>query len=372
MTQFMLSRSAHHAMPRWARAAPLFLVILCGLARGQEMPPTLVVTDSVRQLEFNDQIRLVGRTSAYADSRITSEVTGRVASIAAEEGVYVAKGTSLLAIDNDRTGYLLAAKEAETKQAELAAALAETNRLRTMELFGRSLVSETARDSATTWAGMQLERHKQLAAERDRLALDFENCTIRAPYAGYTGRRLVETGEWVTPGAPVFELVDLSSVRVTVDLPERYFGHLSTGSTALVERQGGSGQQFEARVTGIGASASEETHTFPVVVIIPGAEGRLGGGMVVHVTLSLDERFSSLAVDKDAIVRQGQQTLVYTVREGKAAPVPVQTSSTAGPMVAVEAEGLAAGMQVVIRGNERIFPGSPVMVAGEPPSGTSE
>jgi membrane fusion protein (multidrug efflux system) len=350
----------------------LLLIGLCARAHAQDMPPTLVVTDSVRQLEFNDQIRLVGRTSAHADSRITSEVTGRVASIAADEGVYVSKGTPLVSIENARTGYLLAAKEAETRQAELAAALAETNRLRTLELFGRNLVSETARDSATTWASMQSERHKQLAAERDRLALDFENCTIRAPYAGYTGKRLVEAGEWVAPGAPVFELVDLSTVRVTVDLPERYFGHLSTGSTAIVARQGGSGDQFEARVTGIGASASVETHTFPVVVTIPGADGRLGGGMVVSVTLSLDERFSSLAVDKDAIVRQGQQTLVYTVREGKAAPIPVVTSSSAGAMVAVRAEGLSEGMQVVIRGNERIFPGSPVMVAGEPPPGTAE
>ena len=76
--------------------------------------------------------------------------------------------------------------------------------------------------------------------------------------------------------------------------------------------------------------------------------------------------------DKDAIVRQGQQTLVYTVREGKAAPIPVQTSSSDGPMVAIKAEGLSEGMQVVIRGNERIFPGSPVMVAGETLPGATE
>lgn len=368
----MLQSSFKQKLASSLSAVALLAILGSVGARAQDMPPTLVVTDSVRELEFNDQIRLVGRTSAYADSRITSEVTGRVASITAEEGVYVAKGTPLLTIDGDRIGFLLAAKEAEARQAELAADLAETNRLRVMELFGRNLVSETAKDSATTWASIQSERYNQLAAERDRLALDYENCTIRAPFAGYTGKRLVETGEWVTPGSAVFELVNLSSVRVTVDLPERYFGHLSTGSSAKIERQGGWERDFEGRVTGIGASASEETHTFPVVVTVPQADGRLGGGMVVRVTLSLDERFTSLAVAKDAIVRQGQQTLVYTVREGKAAPIPVQTSSSAGPMVAVQAEGLSEGMQVVIRGNERIFPGSPVMVAGQPPAGSAE
>jgi RND family efflux transporter MFP subunit len=372
MILFMLYLNALPSVVRWLLVAPLFLVVPCSVAVAQQMPPTLVVTDTVRQLEFNDQIRLVGRTSAHAQSRITSEVTGRVADIDSEEGVLVAAGTPLVSIANERMGFLLTAKEAETRQAELAAGLAETNRIRTLELFGRNLVSESARDSSTAWAGMQAERFRELAAERDRLALDFENCTIRAPYTGYTGRRLVEAGEWVQPGVPVFEMVDLSSVRVTVDLPERYFGHLSTGSTVLVERQGGSEDSFDAIVTGIAASATEETHTFPVIITIPEADGRLGGGMVVRVTLSLDQRFTSLAVDKDAIVRQGQQTLVYTVHEGKAAPIPVITSSYDGAMVAIRAEGLTEGMQVVIRGNERIFPGSPVMVAGEPPPGTPD
>jgi multidrug efflux pump subunit AcrA (membrane-fusion protein) len=76
--------------------------------------------------------------------------------------------------------------------------------------------------------------------------------------------------------------------------------------------------------------------------------------------VSLQGRFTSLAVSKDAIVRQGDQTMVYTIVEGKAAPIPVVTSSSNGIMIAVSGEGLSEGMPVVVRGNERIFPGSPV------------
>jgi multidrug efflux pump subunit AcrA (membrane-fusion protein) len=56
--------------------------------------------------------------------------------------------------------------------------------------------------------------------------------------------------------------------------------------------------------------------------------------------------------------------LVYTIVEGKAAPITVVTSSSNGMMVAVSGEGLADGMPVVVRGNERIFPGSPVQTPG--------
>jgi multidrug efflux pump subunit AcrA (membrane-fusion protein) len=65
-------------------------------------------------------------------------------------------------------------------------------------------------------------------------------------------------------------------------------------------------------------------------------------------------------VSKDAIIRQGEQTMVYTIVDGKASPIPVKMSSSNGTLVAVSGEGLSEGMPVVVRGNERIFPGSPV------------
>jgi multidrug efflux pump subunit AcrA (membrane-fusion protein) len=117
-------------------------------------------------------------------------------------------------------------------------------------------------------------------------------------------------------------------------------------------------------VTGIAPQASETTHTFPVIVTVPNADGRLGSGMLVKATVSLKGGFTSLAVSKDAIIRQGDRTMVYTVVEGKATPIPVTTSSANGTMVAVSGEGLAEGMPVVVRGNERIFPGSPVQTPG--------
>ena len=111
------------------------------------------------------------------------------------------------------------------------------------------------------------------------------------------------------------------------------------------------------------SNASEDTHTYRVIVTVDNEEHRLGGVMLVRATLSLDEKFTSLAVNKDAIVRQGMQTMVYTIVDGKAAPIPVTVGSTDGNMIAVEGEGLSEGMTVVIRGNERIFPGSPVRTA---------
>jgi membrane fusion protein (multidrug efflux system) len=333
----MLSYS--NSTPRWHRVIamlPVVVAITGAQPIAQGAPATLVATDEVRLMEFSDQVTLVGRTEAWIQSKIVSEVTGRVNAVAAKEGTYVSAGDPLLQIDTDKLRLLLASKAAEAKQADFQ------------------------------WLGVASERFNQLAAERANLQLDLDRSTITAPFTGYTGRKLVDVGEWVQPGQPVFEMVDLSKVKITVDLPERYFGRLAIGSPAQILASGTDSTGLQGVVSGIAPDASSETHTFPVIVEVANGKGRLGGGMLVKATLSLNDKFASLAVAKDAIVRKNTGTIVYTVVDGKAQPVPVAISSTVGEWVAVTADGLSKGMPVVVRGNERIYPGSPVRVQVAP------
>jgi RND family efflux transporter MFP subunit len=343
-------------------AFALAAVLACGVppAEGQDMPPALVVTEPVASLDFHEQLTLVGRSEARAESRIVSEVYGPVLAINAREGVWISKGKPLVTIDPERIKLSLAAMEAQAAQAEADAILAEKEFARVDGLFKQETLSESVLDQAAAQVTRTKERHRQLEAERDQLKHDLNKCVVRAPYGGYTVRQLVHIGEWVSPGTPVYEMVDLAVVKVTLDLPERHFGQVEIGSPVSISVSGNSTTPVVGKVTGIAPQASETTHTFPVIVSVENTEGRLGGGMLVRATVALKNSFTSLAVSKDAIIRQGDQTMVYTIVDGKAAPIPVITSSSNGIMIAVSGEGLSEGMPVVVRGNERIFPGSPV------------
>lgn len=336
---------------------------------GQDFPPALVVTEPVVTLDFHEQLTLIGRSEARAESRIVSEVSGPVIAINAREGVWVAKGKPLVTIDPQRIQLALAAKVAEAAQAKADAELAEKEFARVDDLYKQAILSERVLDEAEAAVTRTRERYNQLEAQRESLQLDVDRCTIRAPYAGYTVAQLTQIGEWVNPGTAVYEMVDLAVIKVTVDLPERHFGQVAIGSEVSIKVSGGGADPVRGKVTGIAPSASEATHTFPLIVAVDNASGSLGGGMLVRATVSLKGQFTSLAVSKDAIIRQGDQTLVYTIVEGKAAPINVVTSSSDGMMVAVRGDGLTEGMPVVVRGNERIFPGSPVQSpdAGQKP-----
>ncbi len=343
-----------------------FVLLLATTAAAQDMPPTVVAVEPVIEMEFFDQVTLVGRSESVIESDLVAEVTGRVEAIVTAEGTAVGRSTALLRIDDERFRLSLQAAAAEATQAEAEAKLAADQLRRSEDLFAQNLISQSAIDSARAWATIQQANYELKAAERDRLQLDVDRCVVRAPYDGYTGRRLINVGEWVTPGTPVFELANLNRMRIQVDLPERFFGRVVIGNPVSVQVSGDTSVSLEGKVTGVSPTAIGATHTFPVFVEIDNTSGRIGSGMLVRARVALDNRFTSMAVHKDALVRQGENLLIYAVNEGTAVPIPVITTSTQGEYVAVTSPaGLQPGMPVVIRGNERIFPGAPVQILGE-------
>ncbi|HEY5765782.1 MAG TPA: hypothetical protein VIS30_07095, partial [Candidatus Deferrimicrobiaceae bacterium] len=74
-------------------------------------------------------------------------------------------------------------------------------------------------------------------------------------------------------------------------------------------------------------------------------------------------RSRSLLVPRDALVTVMGQTVVFAVEEGKAKSIPVQVTAYEGGRVAVQAAGLARGMAVIVKGNERVREGQPVTVS---------
>jgi membrane fusion protein, multidrug efflux system len=346
-------------------AAVLAAVLSAPVLAAQGMPAALVETAPIQAVEFHQELTLVGRTQARRESRIVAEVGGKVKSIVADEGRKVKRGDTLVAIDCRRIALELDAKTAEAAQAKADAGLAQKELARARELVETSVFPERNLDAADADATRTAERSRELEAERRRLQLDLDDCTIRAPFDGYTVRKLVDVGEWVDAGTPVYELVDLAVVKVTADLPERRFGEVEIGSPVAVVRAGAEDAPLAGKVTGIAPRASETTHTFPVIVEVDNAGGVLGSGMLVRAKLTLKGTVSGLGISKDAIVRRGDRIFVYAVEDGKATEVAVELGASSGSLVAIDGDGLRAGTAVIVRGNERVVDGSPVRVAAQ-------
>jgi len=263
----------------------------------------------------------------------------------------------------------------ETK-ARLARATADFERL--ASLRDRQAISAREYDQALADRDAFAQGVVRLEAEVSRLADQFERATIKAPFAGRIAAVHVEVGEWVDRGDQVVALLDLSRVEVAIQIAERYISAVPVGFQVDVRFDALPGRQYTGRVHAVVPEAIPEARTFPVLLRIPNGDLAIKGGMAARVSAQLGSPVPAMLVSKDAIVRRGDQVLLFRVdpaampgapaaelgagATGVVAQVRVDPGPARGQWQVVYGP-VSAGDLFVVRGNERVFPGQPVTIA---------
>jgi RND family efflux transporter MFP subunit len=192
---------------------------------------------------------------------------------------------------------------------------------------------------------------------------------LRAPFAGTVTARRAEVGAWLGEGAALVELVSTEELELWLDVPQDLFAALARsedgGLGPLEVRAGASGALLEVERYRVVPDVDPRARTFRIVASLDATARReLAAGMSVTAVVPTGERAEQLTVPRDALLRNDVGTYVYAVvGEGQAAQaVPLQVEVLFGHegRAVVRPGRLAAGMQVVVEGNERLFPMAPV------------
>ena len=341
------------------------LTVWATVAAGEDKkPPERKSPVRVADVEIKsvaEQVSLVGTTEAVAESTIASEAAGVVEHYPVHEGDYVKKGDLLVRL---RTTYLkLRLKGARAARERTLANLnnAEKELKRVSKLREANSVAEKAYDEALYNHQALTQELLRNEVEIEQLLYDMDQTRVTAPFSGFVAVEHCQVGEWMAAGGPVVTLIDLSSVRITVDVPERYSVNLAPDGRAEVRIAALAGERLPGSITGILPQGNPAARTFPVRVAVANPGLKIKSGMEAAVTFHLTNRKEALLVPKDAIVTSGARRHVVTVVDGRAMPVGVKVAGYYGSSVAVEGN-LKPGDRVVIRGNERLRPGQAVMI----------
>ncbi|KPJ76760.1 MAG: hypothetical protein AMJ54_10515 [Deltaproteobacteria bacterium SG8_13] len=350
-----------------AVAALLFLVFAVCPAYGadadkqpqERKSPVRVAAVEIKPVA--QQVSLVGTTEAVAESTVASEAAGVVEYYPVREGDYVEKGALLVRL---RTTYLkLRLKGARVERERTLANLknVEKELKRVSKLREANSVAEKAYDDALYNHQALTQELLRNEVEIEQLQYDLDQARVTAPFSGFVAVEHTQVGEWVPAGGAVVTLIDLSSVRITVDVPERYSVKLTPAGQAGVRIAALEEERLAGEITGILPQGNPAARTFPVRVHVANHGLKIKSGMEAVVTFNLANHKEALLVPKDAIVTSGANRHVVTVVDGRAMPVGVKVAGYYGSNVAVEGS-LKPGDQVVIRGNERLRPGQAVEI----------
>jgi RND family efflux transporter MFP subunit len=316
---------------------------------------------------------VIGRLVSRQFGTVATEVEGAVAEVLVEVGDRVRAGDELVHVSDGRMVLqrdLLAAEVTEAK-ALLTAAKAEQS-LRSQELSRLDSLSESAafsqaryddqlQEVAMSSARVAVANAAVLRAEAN-LALaqdELDDAVIRAPYDGVVVLRHTEIGSYVTTGSPIVDMINDSEIEIEADVPHDAIGGLEAGVPVTVELGDGDIRHATVRAVGVGESSQARTRSVrftPDWQVIPGT---LADGQTVLIEIPVGAMREAVTVHKDAINRNAGQAQVFVVVDGKAEARNIVLGDAVGVRFVV-LEGLVPGELVVVRGNERLFPGQAV------------
>jgi Cu(I)/Ag(I) efflux system membrane fusion protein len=173
---------------------------------------------------------------------------------------------------------------------------------------------------------------------------------IRSPVAGHVTRKNVVQGQYVQPGAPLFEVADLTKVWMLADVPEHELARVRLGARARVALAAFPERHLEGTVGFVYPTVTADTRTARLRVELANADLALRPGMYgdVHVDVATAE---ALVVPIEAVVDTGLAKYAFVAGDGgRFEPRRVRTGLVEGGRAQV-LEGLVEGESVVTTAN---------------------
>ena len=332
---------------------------------------------SATRAAVNQELAVVGNLVGDQTVSVVPKIAGRLQEITVKLGDRVTRGQRIAKIEDQEL--LEQVKQAEAafqvasatiRQREADLALAQTNAERSRNLFQRQLLPQQTLDDSeakyqSAQAALDLARaqNTQSQARLDELRFTQQNTVITSPVNGFVARRAADAGAFVSNNAPIVDVVDITRVRLVVNVIEKDLKQIGVGNSARVEVDAFPGESFEGRIARISPVLDPATRTASVEIEIPNGQFRLKPGMYARVGIVTDSHPDALVVPTNALVDVNGTRGVYLSVNNLAAFRPVKTGIE-GAIRTEILDGVADGDRVVTTGAAGLRNGDPIVLAG--------
>jgi membrane fusion protein, multidrug efflux system len=277
-------------------------------------PPESVSSVVVREEKWQNTLTAIGSVTAVQGVTANADLPGIVREIAFESGAVVAKGDLLVKLDTSSEQAQLRALEAQEE-------LARLNLARERTLRGQNMVSQSELDTAEATL-------KQSQANADAVRTAIEKKTIRAPFGGRLGLRLVNLGQYLDTGKPIVSLQSLDPVYVEFTLPQQELAQLKTGMRVSLTTDTYPGRRFEGKLTAITPQLDPSTRSVGLQATLNNPDQLLRPGMFARVEVFLPDEQKVLAIPATAVLSAPYGDSVYVIE-----PSPATNGAPAGLVV---------------------------------------
>lgn len=303
-----------------------------------QMPqaPANVVLSTTASYKFVDSIEAIGTITASESAVLTATVTESIKSINAQEGQFVAKGTSIVDLNDAQ------------EQATLDEASKSYNRY--SQLVRDNLASAEKRDqeqASFNVAKAQLDKRK-----------------IVAPFDGFLGIRHVNVGDVVQPGTVITTIDAIDPIKLDFTVPEVYLSALKQDMEIEATTAAWPDDVFKGKIYVIDSRIDPDSRAITARAVMQNPDHKLRPGLLMKVKIIRSVK-TALAVPEEALMVAGERKSVFVVGADKKVSEKVIKTGQREPGYVEVSEGLAAGDKVIVEGGMKTGAGATVNVVGE-------
>jgi len=305
---------------------------------------------SVTEEQLREALSMIGNVAPNNDIVVTSETTGRIVKTFVQVGQFVRAGQVLFQVDDE-----LKATNVRIAEANFEKAQKDSIRI-------KFLVNEKS-IAASQWDGIELQ-YKLAEQQLIQARRMYNDTRIKAPISGVVTSRYADVGTMVNnmqSGTPVCNIVDVSRLKIKLNVAERDVFKFSTGQNVTISTDVYSGEKFSGVISNI-SQKSDEAHTYPVEISINNNTAHpLKAGMFTRVEFASVKNRTSVVVPRECIVGSVRDASVFVVEGNKSRLRKIVAGIEANGKLEV-ISGLQAGERVVVNGQNNLTDGAVITI----------
>lgn len=218
---------------------------------------------------FESAFSYLGTFEPVRQNTIGSDASGKIIRLNVEEGDRVSQGQVIAKIDDEML-------QLQLENAEVNIEGQKNDDIRYTNL---------AKDNAVP--GVQVEKTKlglkSAEIQKKQLQKQLRSTNITAPFSGVITKKLVDLGSVIGGGSQIVEITDISSLKLTVSVPERDILKFKLNQDVSIKADIYGDRSFNGKVTNVSVQA-DKSHNFKVQITVKNAQQELMAGMYGSVS----------------------------------------------------------------------------------------
>lgn len=313
----------------------------------EEKQIPIVKVKEITGATFTELYRVLGVVKPYASAKLSSEEGGIITYLKKDKGDRVGRGEVVVRLlkDSDYAIY---------EQSLAQYNLAKENYERLQRLY----IEGAATEQQFVNAKLQLD-----VAEKsvDVYEVRLRKSTVVSPINGIIDVKYMNRGEMSSPGAPIVSIVDVSRVKVSAGIPERYMNDLSLGQSIDIIFSNSPDEKRKGIISFISPTINSVTRTFEIEVVMGNPQGKLKPEMAAYIEITKLAVEDAVVLQQDEIVDNVEEQFVFVLEGDVARKKIIHLGGRNGNNLIIT-DGLNIGDKFIYEGFQKLVDGDKVQV----------